>query len=405
MTNVSLYLVESADMYPDGSALRCNGAITTFSELADNAARFAAYLIDRGLRRGDRVGVMLANRPEFATVFYGVLHAGAVVVPVDPRRNSRDVEFSLTNTGARLLVFAQSCGAAATAGALAAGVPRIGVSEHTLERLTDDFLGQAWPVTCAADDDAVILHTFGATGMPRGVELTHRNLACHQAVIARRLLNIGPGDVVLGCLPLSHAFGMTCGLGATVSTGASLSLLPRFDPGRALEMVADERVTVLEGPPSMYAAMLGATVGNDLTFGSLRVCISAGATMPVDVLRAFEDKFGSTLLEGYGLAETSGAACFHHAGSVRKVGSVGTPIDGVRMRVVDEHAIEMPTGIPGEIQVRGHNLMKGYWNLPGATAEAIVDGWFSTGDIGLVDEDGYFFIVARKETRSCGTTT
>ena len=177
---------------------------TTFSELADNAARFAAYLGDRGLRPGDRVGVMLANRPEFAMIFYGVLHAGAVVVPMDPLGSAREVEFFLTNTGARLLVFAPSCEAAATAGALAASVPRIGVGERTLEQLTSGFLGQAWPVTRARDDNAVILHTSGTTGVPKGALLTHSNLVSNQAVIARSLLNIGPDDVVLACLPLFH---------------------------------------------------------------------------------------------------------------------------------------------------------------------------------------------------------
>jgi long-chain acyl-CoA synthetase len=393
MTNLSLYLVESADMYPGGPALRCDGTTITFSELADNAARFAAYLGDRGLRPGDRVGVMLANRPEFAMVFYGVLHAGAVVVPMDPMRSAREVAFFLTNTGARLLVFAPSCGAAATAGALAAGVPPIRVGEHTLERLTSGFLGRPWPVTRASDDNAVILHTSSATGAPKGAQLTHSNLASNQAVIARRLLDIGPDDVVLGCLPLSHAFGMTCGLGATISTGATLALLPRFEPGTALEMLAAERVTVFEGPPSMYAAMLEAGAGHDRNSGSLRLCISAGAAMPLEWLRRFKDTSDCPVLEGYGLPETSGPACFNHPAAPRKVGSIGTPIDGVQMRVIDEHATEVPTGQPGEIQVRGRNVMKGYWNLPEATADALVNGWFSTGDIGRVDEDGYFFIV------------
>jgi long-chain acyl-CoA synthetase len=396
MTNLSVYLVESADMYPDGTALRCDGTTTTFSELADNAARFGAYLADRGLRPGDRVGVMLANRPEFAMVFYGVLHAGAVVVPMDPLRSAREVEFFLTNTGARLLVFAPSCKPAATAGALAAGVPLIGVGEHTLEQLTGGFLGQAWPVTHTSDDNAVILHTSSRTGAPKGAQLTHSNLVSNQAVIASRLLNIGPDDAVLGCLPPSEAFGMTCGLAAAISAGARLALLPRFDPGTALEMVAAERVTVFEGAAPMFAAMLGAAIVHDLDFGSLRVCISAGAAMPMELLRRFEDKFNCTVLEGYGLPETSGPACFNHPNAVRKIGSVGTPIDGAQMRVIDAHATEVPTGTPGEIQVRGRNVMTGYWNLPEATADALVDGWFSTGDIGRVDDDGYFFMIAHR---------
>jgi long-chain acyl-CoA synthetase len=398
MTNLSLHLVESADMYPDGPALRCDGATTTFSELADNAARFAAYLGDQGLGPGDRVGVMLANRPEFAMVFYGVLHAGAVVVPIDPLQGAREVEFFLTNTGARLLVFAPSCQAAATVGALAAGVPRIGVGENTLEDLTNSFLGQSWPVTRASDDNAVILHTLNTTGVRKGAELTHSNLACNQGVIARRLLSIGPDDVVMGCLPLSDAFGMTCGLAAAISTGATLALLPTFDPGRALEMFTAEQVTVFEGLPFMYAAMLAATAGHEPDFGALRVCISTGATMPVEMLRRFENTSDSAVLEGYGLSETSGPACFNRLAALRKVGSIGTPIDGVQMRVVNKHATEVPTGTSGEIQVRGPNVMKGYWNMPEATANAIVDGWFSTGDSGQVDEDGYFFIVSRENT-------
>ena len=396
MTNLSLYLVESADMYPDGPALRCDGATTTFSELADNAARFAAYLGYRGLRPGDRVGVMLANRPEFAMVFYGVLHAGAVVVPMDPLRSAREVASALTNTGARLLVFALSCWPAATAGALAAGVLPIGLGKHTLEQLTDDFLGRAWPVTRANNDNAVILHTSRTTGVPKGAQLTHSNLVSSQAVIARSLLNIGPDDVVLSCFPLFHAFGMAYGLGPAISSGATLALLPSFDANRALEMVAAERVTVFEGSPAMYTAILGAVAGHNLDFGSLRVCISVGAAMQVEVLRKFEDEFQCVVLESYGLPETSGVACSNHPNAIRKVGSIGTPIDGVQMRVVNEHATEVPTGTPGKIQVRGRNVMKGYWNLPDVATGAVVDGWFSTGDVGLVDEDGYFYIISRK---------
>src|ERR1700744_1091847 len=317
MTNLSLYLVESADMYPDGPALRCDGVTTTFSELADNAARFAAYLSARGLRPGDRVAVMLTNRPEYAMVFYGVLHAGAVVVPMDPTRSAHDVAFFLSNTGARLLVFAPSCGPAATAGALAAGVARIGVGENTLEDPVSSFLGQPWPVTRAGDDNAVILHTSNTTGVPKGAQLTHSNLACNQGVIARRLLSIGPDDVVMGCLPLSHAFGITCSLAAAISTGATLALLTTFEPGRALEAFAAEQVTAFEGLPFMYAAMLAASAGREPDFGSLRVCMSAGATMPVEMVRRFENTSDCTVLEGYGLSETSGPACFNRLAGPR----------------------------------------------------------------------------------------
>jgi long-chain acyl-CoA synthetase len=396
MTNVSLHLVESADMYPDGPALRCDGTTTTYSELADNAARFAAYLDYRGLRPGDRVGVMLASGPEFAVVFYGVLHAGAVVVPMDPQRDAREVAFVLANTDARLLVSALSCWPTAIAGALGAGVPSVGIGKHTLPQLTDDFLGHAWPVTRADNDNAVILHTSRSEMGPKAAQLTHSNLLNSQAVIARSLLNIGPDDVVLGCLPTFHAFGMTYGLGAVISSGATLALLPSFDSGSALKMFAAERVTIFEGAPAMYAALLGVVAGHDVDFGSLRLCISVGAAMPTEMLRRFENEFDCVVLESYGLPETSGVACSNHPHAIRKPGSIGTPIDGVRMRVVDDRGTQVPTGTPGEIQVRGHNVMKGYWNSTESGTDAVVDEWFSTGDIGRVDQDGYFFFVARK---------
>jgi long-chain acyl-CoA synthetase len=396
MTNLSLYLTESADMYPGAAALRCEGVTTTYSELADEAARFAAYLAEHDVRPGDRVGLMLGNRPEFAAVFYGILHAGAVVVPMNPLQSAREVEFFLNNTGASGLFYAPSFAAAATGGAAAAGVPAVDIDAARLQELIADFTGQPRPAARAGDDPAVILHTSGTTGRPKGAQLTHSNLASNQAVTARSLLKLGPDDTVMGCLPLFHAFGMTCGLVAAVSSGATLALLPRFDADKALEMIAAERVTVFEGVPTMYAAMLQ-TAPRDLDVSSLRVCISGGAAMPVDVLRRFEERFGCIVLEGYGLSETSPAACFNHPDAERKVGSIGTPIDGVQMRVVDEQGNEAPTDTSGEIQVRGHNVMKGYWNLPEATAAAITDGWFSTGDIGRVDADGYFYIVDRKK--------
>jgi long-chain acyl-CoA synthetase len=382
-------------MYPDRPALRCDGTTTTYSELADNAARFAAYLDYRGLRPGDRVGVMLASGPDFAVVFYGVLHAGAVVVPMNPLRNAREVAFVLANTGARLLISALSCWPAAIAGALTAGVPSVGIGEHTLQQLTDDFLGQAWPATRANNDNAVILHTSRTTGGRTAAQLTHSNLLNSQAVIARSLLNTGPEDVVLSCLPVFHAFGMMYGLGAAISSGATLALLTHFDAGKALEILAAERVTVFEGAPAMYAALLGVVAGDDLDFGSLRLCITVGAAMPAEVLRRLEDKFDCVVLESYGLRETSGVACSNHPHAIRKLGSIGTPVDGVQMRVVDDRRTEVPVGMLGEIQVRGHTVMNGYWNSAATGTNKVVGEWFSTGDIGRVDEDGYFFLIAR----------
>jgi long-chain acyl-CoA synthetase len=207
----------------------------------------------------------------------------------------------------------------------------------------------------------------------------------------------GQDDVVMGCLPLFHVFGLTCGLNGAVLAGSTLTLLPRFDPRKAIEVIERDAVTVFEGVPTMYSALL--SVADQAPPGAmrtLRTCVSGGAALPVQVLADFEKAFGCTVLEGYGLSESSPAAAFNHPNRPRKAGSIGTPIEGVEMRVVDLDGVEVPQGEAGQIQIRGHNVMKGYWNLPDATKETITeDGWLNTGDVGRVDEDGYFYIVDR----------
>jgi long-chain acyl-CoA synthetase len=299
------------------------------------------------------------------------------------------------NSGARLLLFAPSFGSAATTAALASDASPIELDCDTLDELTEDFAGRPRPVSRGADDNAAILYTFGTTGAPKGAQLTHGNLVSTQGVIARSVLDLGPEDVVLGCLPLFHAFGLTCGLAAAVSTGSTMDLLAGCDPQRVLETVAAQRVTVVEASPTMYAAMLDASDRCSLDFGSLRVCISGGPAMPGDTRCQYEDRFGCIVFEGYGLSDSAPAACFNRPGKPRKAGSIGVPIKGAQIRVVDERGMELPRGATGELQVRGRNVMKGYWNQPEATAAAIVEGWLRTGDAGFVDDDGYFYIVER----------
>src|ERR1700761_172690 len=227
--------------------------------------------------------------------------------------------------------------------------------------------------------------------------LTHGNLGRNAEVSVRTLAETGPEDVVMGCLPLFHVFGLTCGLNGAVLAGATLTLIPRFDPRKALEVIERDAVTVFEGVPTMYSALLSvASEAAPEATRSLRTCVSGGAALPVQVLSDFENAFGCIILEGYGLSESSPAASFNHPHRPRKVGSIGTPIEGVQMRVVDQSGAEVPQGETGEIQIRGHNVMKGYWNLPEATKATITpDGWLATGDVGRVDEDGYFYIVDR----------
>ena len=212
---------------------------------------------------------------------------------------------------------------------------------------------------------------------------------------AATMLNAGPGDVTMGCLPLFHVFGLTCALNATIIGGGTLTLLPRFEAGKALEIIGRDQVTIFEGVPTMYAAMLHHQAHASADTSSLRTCISGGAAMPLEIMRGFEETFGCMILEAYGLSETSPVASFNHPDRVRKPGSIGTPMEGVEMRVVDGEGASLPVGEVGEIAIRGHNVMKGYWGKPEATAEAIPDGWFRTGDLAKADAGGYFFIVGR----------
>jgi len=208
------------------------------------------------------------------------------------------------------------------------------------------------------------------------------------------LLALSSDDVIIGCLPLFHAFGQTSALNAAILSGASITLQPRFDARRALEIIERDHVTVFVGVPTMYGAL--AAVPDKPATTSLRRCICGGAALPIEVLRDFESAYGCEILEGYGLTETSPVASYGEAGH-RKVGSIGIPIDGVSMRVVDESGADVPVGDVGEIVIQGYNVMAGYWRQPAATAAAMPHGWFHSGDLGRMDEDGFYFIVDRKK--------
>ena len=243
----------------------------------------------------------------------------------------------------------------------------------------------------------MILYTSGTTGKPKGAELTHANLARNADVSSRTTCEIAAGDVVLGALPLFHSFGQTVGMNASLRVGACLTLVPKFDPGEALATIQRDRVTHFYGVPTMFGALLHHPERESFDTSSLRTCITGGASMPVEVLRGFEEAFGAIVLEGYGLSETSPVACSNHPEKERKPGSIGTPIEGVEMQVVDEDDKPVAQGEVGEIVIRGHNIMKGYWQRPEATEEAMRGGWFHSGDMARTDEDGYFFIVDRKK--------
>ncbi|HEX2410386.1 MAG TPA: long-chain fatty acid--CoA ligase [Solirubrobacteraceae bacterium] len=361
--NLAANLSATAHRHPDRRALALGDDALAYAALDAASARVAGMLRARGLRPGDRVGVMLPNVPQFAMAYYGVLRMGGIVVPMNPLLKAREVEHYVSDSGAALVLDDASA-------------------------LPGDAEPDPRVAERAVDDTAVILYTSGTTGKPKGAELTHGNLA-RNAEVMRELISVTSDDVILGALPLFHSFGQTCGLNTAVATGACLALIPRFQPADVLALIERRRVTVFEGVPTMYAAMLHAERRDA---SSLRVCVSGGAALPLEILRGFEDAFGCVVLEGYGLSETSPVASFNRP-ALRKPGSIGTPVDGVEMRLLDP----TPEGV-GEIAIRGHNVMKGYWRNPDATRNAIdAGGWFRSGDLARVDEDGCYFIVDRKK--------
>jgi long-chain acyl-CoA synthetase len=395
-TNLATVLTDTAERQSDRIAIKLDDFEVSFEQLNEASARVAALLKDKGLEPGDRVGIMLPNVPQFAAAYYGVLRSGGVAVPMNPLLKKREAGFYLEDPEAKLLFAWHDFEEAAKQAAEDAGAELVLVEPGKFEQLIGEHEPDFDVIDREDDDTAVILYTSGTTGKPKGAELTHSNLL-KNAEAAVSLTGASADDTLLGALPLFHSFGQTCGLNASMSAGATLSMIPRFDPAKALEIIQRDGVTVFQGVPTMFTAMLHEDSKDDVDVASLRVCISGGSAMPVEVMRGFEEQFGCKVLEGYGLSETSPVASFNHPDKERKPGSIGTPIEGVEMKLVDDDGNDVEAGEVGEIVIKGHNIMKGYWNRPDATEEAIKDGWFYSGDMGKVDEDGYFSIVDRKK--------
>jgi long-chain acyl-CoA synthetase len=397
MPNLAHLLRRSAAAHAERVAIKIDDRGLSYSQLDAAAARVAGLLRAKGVQPGDRVGIMLPNVPYFAACYYGALRVGAAVVPMNVLLKEREVGYHLRDSGAALLLAWHEFADAAHLGAEHAGTECVLVEPGDFELL----LGRCDPVRetveRAAADTAVILYTSGTTGTPKGAELTHENLLRNVEVVVG-LFGIDERAVMLGALPLFHSFGQTCALNATIAVGGLLTLLPRFDAARALEIIERDRVTVFEGVPTMYAAMLNDPRAAEADMSALELCVSGGAAMPVELMRAFEARFGCQVLEGYGLSETSPVASFNRRDRERKPGSIGLPVDGVEIRIIDDEGRPLPQGEVGELAIRGHNVMKGYWEREEATAAAIDDeGWFRTGDVGRMDEDGYCYIVDRKK--------
>ncbi len=399
MSNLATILTNSAQSNPAGIAVKMDDVEISYAAMDALSRKVAGLLKDRGLAKGDRVALISPNVPLMPSIYYGILRFGAIVVPLNPLLKSREVQYHLADSGAKL-AFAWD----GVLGEVGPGAEAVGADVILINADLMGLLGAVESVDetaeAAPDDTAVILYTSGTTGRPKGAELTHENLRSN-GECSTGLFGAQINDVVFGGLPFFHVFGQTCALNSAVMTGCTVTILPKFDPVKALEIIERDRVTIFEGVPTMYIALLRARAAGDnrdrFDVSSLRVAASGGSALPLEVLHEFERTFGATLLEGYGLSETSPVVCFNQLDGIRKPGSIGTEVHGAQLRVVDEDGHDVEPGTVGELAVAGAYVMKGYWNNPEATAAAIPDGWFRTGDLARMDEDHVFFIVDRKK--------
>ena len=417
--NLASVLEHPARLTPDRVAIAFGGHELTYAALEAQAARLAAGLHAMGIRAGDHVALSCPNVPWFPVAYFGILKAGAVVVPLNVLLKAREIAYHLKDSHAKAFLAFEGTpelpiGAMAKAACAEAACPHFIVMPRDPASPPE---GEASVISVMQDaerfhpprrepgDTAVILYTSGTTGKPKGAELTHGNMvtnavSCHD--MFKPAFDGGPDvqQVTLITLPLFHSTAQTAQMNAALYGGFRLVLMPRFEPAAVLDAFARERVGLWIGVPTMYWALLQHARASAIDVGgaaaSLKLCASGGAPMPVEVLRDFERTFGVRVLEGYGLSETAPVVAFNQLQRPSRPGTVGLPIFGVQVRCVDEHDAPVAPGERGEVVVRGPNVMKGYYDRPDATADALRGGWFRTGDIGVIDADGYLAIVDRK---------
>ncbi len=404
MFNLAVILRESADAFPDRPAVLIDGDRMTYGELDTASDSVAEGLAATGIRPGDKVALQLPNIPQFVVAYFGILKAGGVVVPLNPLFKAREVAYCLRHSTARALITWAGVAAEAAKGAADAGVDAVyavGPTGESLKPFTE-LLKHAPHRRALAErdgtDTAAIVFTSGTTGAPRAAELTHTQLYMN-ADIPGRLFDVQRDDVVLTVLPLFHVFGLSSIMNVCVRFGCAMSLVPRFDPAVVLAAIQRDRTTIFEGVPTMFVALLDFPDLDRFDTSSLRIAISGGSAIAAHVLDAFEARFDLVILEGYGLTETASTTTFNTGVDNRRAYSVGKPIWGVEVQIWDDEGHPLPPGRDhiGELVTRGFHVMKGYFEQPEATAKALAGGWLHTGDLGYMDDDGFFFIVDRKK--------
>ncbi|MGD9590060.1 MAG: long-chain fatty acid--CoA ligase [Pyrinomonadaceae bacterium] len=415
MLNLSAVLENSALKYPDKPAFALGDNSLTYGQLNAAANQVANGLRAAGIAAGDTVAISCPNLPYFPIIFFGILKAGAVVVPLSVLLKTDEIAYHLEDSGAKAYFCFEgtaelpmgTMGHAAFSATASCGnfyvvtaqpgAPSPIDGADTFAGLVANQPAAFESATTGADDTAVIIYTSGTTGKPKGAELSHSNLFLN-AMLCADFLETSHEDVQIIVLPLFHVFALTVLMMAGVYRSTTNVLVPRFDAAAVFDAMQKHSVTVFAGVPTMYWALLDHPADDavrDSVARNLRIAVSGGASLPIKVLEEFEERFGVPIYEGYGMSEGSPVVTFNQREFGRKPGSVGTPVWGVEVKIVDAEGSELPPGEPGELLYRGHNVMKGYHNRPDATAETIRDGWLHSGDIAYKDEDGFFFIVDR----------
>ncbi|HXF43729.1 MAG TPA: long-chain fatty acid--CoA ligase [Pyrinomonadaceae bacterium] len=422
--NIASIIAHHARLTPEKAAVTVAEKTVSYGELDSLSGKVAAALIKNGIRQNDKVALLCPNLIYFPIIYFGILKAGAVVVPLCVLFKSSEIEFQLKDSEAKILfafegtdefpmgkeAFKAFQNVASCQQFIALTKSPGAKSPFDGEKTFAEFISGAEPVNSpfptSPDDTAAILYTSGTTGKPKGAELSHLNLWTNVVTAYSTHLPVldftdGQQKTALITLPLFHTTGQNVQMNSQLYAGNRIVLLPRFDPAAVLETMVKERVNFWVGVPTMYWELLRYIESTGFDTSKLRetvkVFASGGAPMPVEVLRRVEDVFGIRVLEGYGLSETSPLVCFNHFEKPSKPGTVGQPISGVEVMCVDENDNPVSAGQQGEIVVRGPNVMKGYYKSEEATAEVMKGGWFHTGDIGFIDDEGYLTIVDRKK--------
>ena len=424
MINLSILLEDSARKYPTRDALVLGDTRLTYAQVNGAANQVANLLAERGIQPGDKVALSCPNLPYFPIVYYGVLKAGAVVVPLNVLLKGREVAYHLADADVKAYFCFEGTAELAIGAEGYAGFQEVDSCEHFFMITADpaaqspivgtETLGQAIarkapvfdPVVTEPTDTAIVLFTSGTTGQAKGAELSHANTMMNVVTINRLFKNQPAQDSHVLTLPLFHTFGATVQMHAGFSMAATLHLVPRFDAEQVIGLMQKEEITFFAGVPTMWWGLLGA-LGQDVDVeriaGNLRIGVSGGASLPVEIISQVKEKLGVTILEGYGLSETSPVATFSDPDREPRPGSIGVPIWGVEVKLIDDDWNEVteigPDGFSGvgEIAIKGHNVMKGYYGRPEATAEVIRNGWFRSGDLARRDEDGFYYIVDRSK--------